>query len=84
MKNNNLENWSWQEIHGTYKALGLLLQSYEAIAQRIPIPRANIYFTDPENIFLMRWNADINRIDQQLRTLDIEIARRNQLIGVVE
>jgi len=82
-KKNNLGSWSWQDIQAVYKSFGLVLQSYEVVAQRIAIPKAHIQFTDPENIFLLRWGADISRIDQQLKALDTEIARRNQLVGVM-
>lgn len=78
-----LQGWSWGDIQAMYQVLGQLLHNYRLIGDRIDIPKAHINFSDEENIFLLRWHTDIRRIDSQLAALDVEIARRNSLVGVI-
>ncbi|UOF80582.1 hypothetical protein [Caudoviricetes sp.] len=43
----------------------------------------DINFSDENNILIARFWRDVKRIDAQLAVLDKEIARRNQLVGVI-
>lgn len=78
-----LSSWSWGKIQKTYLILGIYLQEYKNVKERVAIPAPNIKFNDQENIFLIRFNNEIRRVDAMLQLLDNEIARRNSLIGVM-
>lgn len=80
----SLSNWSWQSIMKTYKLLGSQLSEYHGLRQRINIPR-NIDFgyDDHTNVLIIHFWRDVERLDEQLACLDKEIARRNNLVGVM-
>lgn len=80
---NNLQSWSWGDIQSIYGILGRMLSEYNGIHQRIGVPKPHIAFGDCENIFFLRFWGDVTRINEQLKVLDREIARRNNLIGVM-
>ena len=78
--NHNVNSWSWQEIQKVYQAFGNLLDNYK----RINLPKTiDIKFSDKENLFIIDCHRSIARIDEQLTVLDKEIARRQNLIGVM-
>lgn len=79
----NLQSWSWGDIQRIYAILGGMLSQYQGINDRIGVPRAHIAYQDHENIFFIRFWQDVKRINEQLQCLDREIARRNNLIGVI-
>lgn len=84
MAQKSLSSWSWKSIHGTYRAYATLLKKYESYQKRCNIPREiNIMFSDHDNLVIIRFWRDVNRIDAHLSVLDKEIARRNSLVGVV-
>lgn len=74
--------WSWQEIIGVYAELGEVFQSYDEVNKRINVPKPAINLKDEDNIFILRFWGDVNRINAQLQVLEAEIARRKQLVGV--
>lgn len=80
----SLSSWSWASIHKTYAAYATLLKKYEGYQKRCSIPKSmDINFSDENNILIARFWRDVKRIDAQLAVLDKEIARRNQLVGVI-
>jgi len=78
-----LRAWSWQDIISLYIVYGMMINEMLEIRKRINIVEPNIDFDDPTNIFLMRFHTDGMKISRNLEALDREIARRNNLIGVV-
>jgi hypothetical protein len=79
----NLQSWSWKDIHVIYAILGNMLQEYNGVHQRCHVPTADIKFSDQENIFFFRFWGDVKKINEQIKCLDREITRRNNLIGVM-
>lgn len=79
----NLQSWSWGDIQSIYAILGRMLGEYNGVHQRINVPTARIEYSDHENIFFLRFWGDVRRINDQIKCLDREIARRNRLIGVM-
>lgn len=79
----SLPSWSWQDIQRIYGILGQMLSEYHNVHKRIGVPQPHIELTDESNIFLFRFWGDVNRINDQLKALDREIARRNNLMGVM-
>lgn len=78
---NSVQSWSIQSV---YKSYGTLLGQYAEIDKRIAIPKQiDIKFTDDNNVFIMKFWRDVNRIDDHLKVLDAEISRRNNLVGVM-
>lgn len=83
-KHNGLHSWSWGSIQDVYAILGKQLKNHEAYRNRCNIPQnIDINFSDHDNTFIIRFWRDVNRIDAHLQMLDTEIARRNNLIGVI-
>lgn len=79
-----LGRWSWQEIVGVYKVYGKMLRQHSEYKKRCNIPTTiDIKYPDSANLFIMRFNRDVRKIDLLVGELDKEIARRNELIGVV-
>ena len=80
----NLQSWSWRDIQAIYKIIGSQLQEYYAHSVRCGIPKTiDIDFSDENNIFIIRFHQDVDRLGDQIDALDQEIARRNNLIGVM-
>jgi len=80
---NNLQSWSWRDIQSIYTILGRMLAEYDGVNRRCNVPTADIKYSDPENIFFLRFWTDVKKINEQLKVLDHEITRRNNLIGVM-
>lgn len=80
---NNLGSWSWQDIQRIYTILGNMLSQYDGVNRRCNVPKAHIQYSDQENIFFLRFWRDVTRINEQIKCLDREIKRRNNLIGVI-
>lgn len=78
-----LGSWRWQDIQSIYAILGRMLGEYNGVHSRIGVPKPRIEYGDAENIFFIRFWQDVVRINEQLKVLDREIARRNKLIGVM-
>ena len=79
-----LSSWSWKSIYDVYAILGKQMGEHEAIKKRCNIPSSiQIYFSDHDNVFILRFWQEVNRIEAQPRALDKEIARRNKLVGVI-
>lgn len=78
-----LASWSWDHLTGVYQILGDMLEEYRGLHERINFPKPNIEHSDDLNILLLRFWGDVKRINDQLEELDREIARRNNLIGVI-
>lgn len=83
MEQKALASWSWKHIEGVYQILGDMLEEYRGLHERIGFPKPHITFSDDLNILLLRFWGDVKRINDQLTALDVEIARRNNLIGVI-
>ena len=79
----NLQSWSWKDIQSIYAIIGRQLAEYNGVHQRVNVPHAHIDNSDQENIFFLRFWGDVKRLDEQIQCLDREIARRNNLIGVM-
>lgn len=89
----NLGAWSWGDIQSIYAILGRQLQEYKRIADILhpeqyidltPKPGTVIPISKFENVlWIGKWHQDVERINEQLTCLDREIARRNNLIGVM-
>jgi hypothetical protein len=86
----NLQAWSWQSIHRVYTILGVQLDQYKDIAERFeldlplkPKPGETIRYADGSTDFIRHFYVGVHRINEHLRVLDAEIARRNQLVGVM-
>lgn len=80
----SLNSWSWGSIIKTYRLLGGQLQEYQGLNQRIHIPKnINFEYDDHTNVLIIHFWRDVNRLNEQLGCLDKEIARRNNLIGVM-
>ena len=81
---NNLQSWSWHDITSIYRILGRQLKEYAGYKQRCHIPDSiNIDYPDNENVFVLWFQRDVQRLDEQVAALDQEISRRNNLIGVL-
>lgn len=86
-----LQSWSWGDIQAVYKVLGHQLKDYKDTADRFEIdlpirvkPGEMIQYGGPQSRhFIERWYLGVNRIVMQIDALDYEIARRNNLIGVM-
>lgn len=86
-----LQSWSWQDIQSVYAILGQQLREYKDTADRFEIklpirvkPDQIIPYGGPiQANFIERWYLGVNRLVMQLDALDYEIARRNNLIGVM-
>ncbi len=85
-----LANWSWQEIQKVYASFGAYLRELQRHAKIFDIdlpvkfkPGEFVAYPDDKAELVARWIMDINRTNLQLSTLDREIARRNNLIGVM-
>lgn len=85
-----LSSWSWQDIQRSYRILGAQLQEYKNTADRfeielplVPRPGEVIKYAGGEEIFVTKFYKGVCRINSYLEVLDIEISRRNQLIGVI-
>lgn len=83
-------SWSWQNIQAVYQILGRQLNEYKEIADRFemdlplkPRPGEIIQYADGSTDFIHHFYAGVSRINEHLRALDQEIARRNKLIGVM-
>lgn len=84
LKHPTMKRWSWKDIQAVYAAFGQVLETYKGYQTRCNIPRQmNINLSDDENLFILRFWRDVQRVDSQLAVLDAEIARRNSLIGVM-
>lgn len=84
MAQKSLSSWSWQSLHRVYKTYGLQLGKYAAVDQRVKVPRKiDIAYPDSNNLFIIRFWRDVNRIDAHLKVMEKEIKRRNNLIGVM-
>lgn len=79
----NLQSWSWGDIQAIYAILGQQLHEYLGVHQRINVPRADVKYSDRENVFFLRFWGDVLRINSQIACLDAEILRRNRLLGVI-
>lgn len=79
----SLQSWSWHDIQSIYGILGHMLGHYDGINKRVGIPQAHIKYSDRENLFFLRFWRDVHCINEQIKCLDREIARRNKLIGVM-
>mgnify|MGYP001562020752 FL=1 len=79
----NLQSWSWGDIQAIYAILGRQLQEYDNVNKRIGIPKPHIELSDESNIFILRFWRDVKRLNEQVKCLDREIKRRNNLIGVI-
>ena len=79
----NLQSWSWGDIQSIYTILGNMLKEYDGVNRRCAVPTANVKYQDQENIFFLRFWTDVKKINEQIKCLDREIARRNNLIGVI-
>lgn len=87
---NNLQAWSWQSIQRTYAILGSQLNDYKEVAERFeldlplkPKPGETIQYADGSTDFIHHFYVGVRRINEHLRVLDAEIARRNLLVGVM-
>lgn len=78
-----LSNWSWQQIAQAYKKISRNLITLHNLHSRINFPQPTMDFEDEVNSYLMRFWRAVTLADQRLEVLDIEIARRNKLIGVI-
>lgn len=79
----SLGSWSWRDIQTIYSILGGMLAEYDGVNRRCSVPTANIKYADQENIFFLRFWGDVRKINEQIKALDREIKRRNNLIGVM-
>lgn len=92
----SLASWSWQDLTRVYRIFGQQLIDYKDIADRFEIaipmeypkldlkPGDVISVADANHLdFIGRWYRDVVRANNQLKALDREIARRNNLIGVM-
>lgn len=88
-----LAKWSWQDITKVYQNYGEQLKEYarmrpifgidEAI-DLVPKPGQMVPVESFENVLAVgRWFTDVTRINDHIKMLDHEIARRNKLIGVM-
>ncbi len=82
---NNLGSWSWQDIQTVYAGYGKQLNEFARIKKAVGLQevKLDIRNSDLQNIFVLRFTRDIQKIDMNLALLDREIARRNNLIGVM-
>lgn len=79
-----LSSLSWQSIQGIYAILGQRMQEYNDLQKRIGIPgTVDINFPDDKNILILRFWRDVTKVNEEIKLLDAEIARRNKLIGVM-
>lgn len=78
-----LSAWSWNDIHLLYFVYSQMFLELNEIHKRVNFPKPSFDFEDAVNSYLMRFWREVTRIDQQLEVLDIEIARRKKLVGVV-
>lgn len=80
----NLQSWSWGDIQRIYSIIGGQMVDLLGIKRRLQLPDTiNVRYPDDKNILIIRVNRDADRLDDQLKVLDKEIARRNNLIGVI-
>lgn len=80
-----LSSLSWQEIYALYKSLGDELAEYDGMRQRLGMDAVTVHIdrSDVENTFILRFWREVSEINKKLLWLDIEIRRRNNLIGVI-
>lgn len=93
----SMGSWSWQNIQKMYELYGKQLETYRDIADRfelqLPITKEQPLKLKPGDVittadagrhaFVGAFARDVRRINQQISVLDTEIARRNNLIGVM-
>ena len=89
----DIKSWSWGDIIAVYRILGSQLSEYKRIAEFIdphqyvdlnPKPGAIIPIAKFEHaLWVGAWHRSVTRINEQIDCLDKEIARRNNLIGVM-
>lgn len=82
----NLASWSWQDIIRLYRAYGEQVQEYQRIKKSVQMEwqgrgmnELSFAAFDFDNYF----RESVQRLDAQIHVLDLEIARRNNLIGVI-
>ena len=80
-----LASWSWQEIQGVYITYGKQLKEYERIKKSLGLDKVEpeIENSESRKNFIEWFVRDVKKIDASIAELDREIARRNNLIGVV-
>ena len=89
----SLAAWSWGEIQAIYEILGQQLLECKRTAEFLhpeqhislkPKPGEIIPLSDLAHaLWIGAWHRSVARINDQLTCLDKEIARRNNLIGVM-
>lgn len=80
----NLQSWSWHDIQSIYAIIGGQMLDLLGIKRRLNLPDTiDVRYPDAKNIMIIRVNRDADWLDDQLKVLDREIARRNNLIGVM-
>ena len=80
----NLASWSWRDIIAVYRALGKQLQKHYEYSVRCNIPKTiDINYSDENNMFIIRFHQDVDKVNFQVEALDAEILRRNRLVGVM-
>lgn len=96
MKTNSsppLARWSWQEIIKVYRHFGEQLKEYQRLKPVFGVddeidltPRPGMIIpvaSFEQALAVGRWLQDVSRINDQIKALDQEIARRNKMIGVM-
>lgn len=86
----NIKSWSIQQIHAMYAIYGKQLDEYKGIADRFeiklplkPKPGELVTYANGSQEFMGRFYFSVKRINDQIQILDHEIARRNNLVGVM-
>lgn len=84
---NRLAKYSIQQLQAIYTVFGNELKEYEDVAKRIGLKlplNGALPFTHPgEEEVCARWYLGVNEINRKIKTLDREISRRNNLVGVL-
>lgn len=83
--NQVLAKWSWGDITRVYRSFTEQYQEIQRVANSVGVQKleVNIDYPDLKNIFILRALRDVRKIERHIGALDAEIARRNQLIGVI-
>jgi len=86
LQTNNLQSWRWQNIIQIYKVYGEALQEYARLKKSIQLEWLDNGLNELSACafdFDQHFKADVEMLNFLIHDLDLEIARRNKLIGVV-
>lgn len=80
-----LSNWTWKALLDVLSVYAEQLSEIRRLANSVGIDtlQPDIDYPDLKNIFIFRALRDIRRLDQQIEVVQLEIARRQKLIGVM-